>query len=84
MTTEWQRSVLDPIEALIGRWEERGETEAVAALLPAWRANGGLTDGWQDVLAAMRAVPERVRLPDDEAETLARAADRIESALRSR
>lgn len=84
MTTEWQRSVLDPVEALIGLWAERGEREAVATLLPVWRANAGLTDGWQDVLAAMRAVPLRVSLPDDEAETLASAADRIESALRNR
>ena len=84
MTTEWQRSVLDPVEGLIGRWEERGETEAVAALLPAWRANSGLTDGWQDVLAAMRAVSQRVTLPGDEAETLASAADQIASALRNR
>lgn len=64
------------------RWEERGESDAVATLLPAWRANAGLTDGWQDVLAAMRAVSERVALPHGEAVTLEGVARRIELALR--
>lgn len=84
MATEWQESVLDPVEALIGRWEERGESAAMATLLPAWRANAGLTDGWHEVLAAMRQVPQRVALPEDEAATLDRAAKRIEAALRNR
>ena len=84
METEWQRSVLDPVEALLGHWEERGETAAVAALLPAWRANFGLTDGWYDVLDAMRAVPEVAALPPDEAATLAKVSHRIEVALRDR
>lgn len=84
MATAWQESVVDPIEALLGVWEERGDTAAVSALLPAWRANAGLTDGWYDVLAAMRAVPQVATLAPDEAATLAKVADRIEAALRDR
>jgi hypothetical protein len=84
VTTEWQRDVLDPIESLIGTWEKRGERDAVATLVPAWRANAGLTDGWHDVLATMRAVPSRIALPDEELATLSRVADRIEIALGDR
>jgi hypothetical protein len=84
VSTEWQQSVLDPIEALIGEWEERGESAAVSTLLPAWRANAGLTDGWWDVLDAMHAVPDVANLPPEERATLEAVADRIEAALRNR
>lgn len=83
-TTEWQRSVLDPVEAAYRAVEERDESDAVATLLPTRRANAGLTDGWQDVLAALRALSRHVVLPDDEAVTLAEVAARIEMALRNR
>jgi hypothetical protein len=84
VSTEWQESVLDPIEALLGRWEERDESAAVSTLLPAWRANAGLTDGWWDVLNALHAMPDVANLPPEEQETLNAVADRIETALRNR
>ncbi len=81
VATEWQQ-VLDPIEALIARWEARGNS--VVVVLPAWRANDGLTDGWDKVLAALRIVTSRAALPDDEMATLAMVAERLKAAIRNR
>jgi hypothetical protein len=51
--TGWQKDVLEPVEGLVERWTAEGNEAALAALLPGWRGNNGLTDGWFDVLAAL-------------------------------
>ena len=44
----------------------------------------GLTDGWFDVLSAIRDVIASVRLPSDEVDTLTEVAAAIETALEHR
>jgi hypothetical protein len=77
----WQESVIEPIEALLRRWDERGDTEALQTLMPVWRANSGLTDGWYAVLAALSVTLDSAHLPSDEAEALRNVAARIKRGV---
>ena len=54
---------------------------SLARLLPAWLSNNGLTDGWGDVLEAMRAIRADERLPDDEAAIIERSIIAVERAV---
>jgi hypothetical protein len=83
MESDWQTSVVDPIEALLQRWRKRGDSEALETLLPAWRGNAGLTDGWNAVLEALTATLDTDHLPSDEAEVVTAVAARIALALSS-
>jgi len=62
VTEVWRSGVLEPVEALLDRWRARGESAAIDRLDPAWRSDMGLTDGWFDVLNAIREVTSTVRL----------------------
>ena len=84
MISDWSRDILEPIEQLIDRWTAEGNHAALDALMPAWRANSGLTDGWHDALAALRALPDHVALTTEETTTVSRVAARIEWALTHR
>jgi hypothetical protein len=79
--SEWQASVIEPIEALLERWQERGDTEPVQILMPAWRANAGLTDEWFAVLTALSATLDSAHLPSDEADVLRAVSARIKRAV---
>ena len=81
MSDAWRDDVLSPVEDLLQRWTNRGDEHLVNTVLPAWRSNAGLTDGWADVLDALRSVLAAKELPPDEAATLGRVADRIERAI---
>jgi hypothetical protein len=83
-TSDWTTMVIDPVEGLLDRWQQRDEQAAIALLLPAWRGNFGLTDGWTDVLHALHELPVAVALPDDERKVLASVAANIEEAIRRR
>lgn len=70
------------IRALVHAWCDRHDLAPLADLLPAWLAFNGLTDGWQDLAAALRTVATRHqdRLPPPERATLdrlRRTADRV-------
>jgi hypothetical protein len=84
MTDEWRSNVLDPVEALISRWQSRGETAATDRLVPVWRSNVGLTDGWHDVLTCIRDVTLSVPLPSEELATLKDVAVAIETSMDQR
>ena len=58
--------VLTDVSRLVHAWCDRRELRALARLLPAWSANNGLTDGWSDVLDALRTIRADGGLPDDE------------------
>ena len=81
MSDGWRKSVLNPIEHLLQRWADRGDEHLVARLLPAWRSNAGLTDGWVDVLDALRSITAAGVLPPDEAAIVAEVASRVERAI---
>lgn len=73
--------VLTDVSTLIDAWCDRRELRALARLLPAWLANNGLTDGWADVLDALRAIRADQRLPDDEAAVVERSIAAVERAV---
>ena len=75
--------VIDPMEALLTRWEQRGDA-ALGWVLPAWRANSGLTDGWGEVVQAINAAAESCFLPGPERLVLRDVAAKISEALNSR
>ena len=81
MSDAWRDEVLNPIEDVLQRWANRGDEHLVKTLLPAWRSNAGLTDGWAAVLEALRSVLATEGLRPDEAATIARVADRVERAI---
>jgi hypothetical protein len=60
---------IDPnkdIKVLVDRWCERRELAALARLLPAWIANNGLTDGWNELREALRHTYATCKgLPED-------------------
>ena len=74
------------LDRIVSRWCERRELHSLAALLPAWLANNGLTDGWGELRSAVQyAIANgRDRLPADELETLRDVERAIDQALASR
>jgi hypothetical protein len=54
------------LDQLIDGWCDRRELGALARVLPAHRANNGLTDGWSDLLEALRTLRADRSLPGDE------------------
>jgi hypothetical protein len=81
MPDPWFDEVVNPIERLLERWQHRGDVDSVNALLPAWRSNFGLTDGWAEVLAVLRSLEERGELPPDEVATITKVAERVARAV---
>lgn len=73
--------VLTEVSKLIDAWCDRRELRALARLLPAWLANNGLTDGWGDVLDALRTIRADRGLTDDEAVIVERSIIAVERAV---
>ncbi|MDP9101051.1 MAG: hypothetical protein M3N21_02755 [Actinomycetota bacterium] len=81
----WDEDVVAPVEKLLEEWQREGNHAAVEVVLPAWRTNSGLTDGWAAAAAALRdglASGAVSRAADRR--TLERVARRIERAVRRR
>lgn len=72
--------VVDEIPRLIDNWCGRRELRALALLLPAWHFNTGLTDGWGDVLDALKDVRSARLLPDEEGRVVDLAIVAVEKA----
>lgn len=72
----------DRLKVLLERWSDRRAFDPLARVLPAYVAFNGLTDGWADILDALKAVrafdsnaliePESATLND-----LIRAAEKV-------
>lgn len=70
---------------LIDAWCDRHEYGALAAVLPAWIANFGMTDDWFMLHAALKHAYAACRqLPENEREILKDIYVAIEVALQSR
>ena len=81
----WHDDVIGPIEMLLADWEREGNGPARAAVLPGWRANSGLTDGWAAAAAALRdGVASGAVSREADRRTLERVARRIERSVRRR
>jgi hypothetical protein len=66
---------------LVDAWCQRRELGALATLLPTYTSNNGLTDGWGDVLHALRMLRARRDLPEEEQRAIARATLAVERAV---
>jgi hypothetical protein len=72
------------IERLLECWCDRREYGALAAVLPAWTANNGLTDGWIALRDALRHVYAAcTHLPSDERDVMKRCIVAIDAAMRN-
>ena len=79
--SEWDAQVIDPVERLVDQWRRGNNTVALDLLLPGWRSNFGLTDGWSGALDAVRDTAESDAVTPDERAVLKAVADRIKRAL---
>ena len=66
MSDAAEHPVNAPIARLVDAWCERRELGALATLLPSYVSNNGLTDGWAELLDALRTLRGSRRLPSEE------------------
>ena len=78
---QWNAEVIAPVEALIDRWTRENKSVALGRLLPGWRSNDGLTDGWHWALHAVRSAADSEAVAADEQAILRQVADLNEHAL---
>jgi hypothetical protein len=69
------------IESLIDEWCERRDLRPLATVLPAYTGNNGLTDGWADLMDALRTLSASSYLPPDEQQTVERVLVLVEQAV---
>jgi hypothetical protein len=72
--------VLTEVSNLIDAWCDRRALLPLARLLPAWLANNRMTDGWGEVLDALRTVRADIELPENEASTVESAIIAVDRA----
>lgn len=66
---------------LIDAWCDRRELGALSVLLPAYTSNNGLTDGWAEVMHALRRLRGSRHLPEEEQATISRLTVAVERAV---
>jgi hypothetical protein len=76
-----EHPINDPIRRLIDEWCDRRELGALATVLPAFISNNGLTDGWADLMEALRTMRAAHSLPFEEQETIERLVPLLEKAV---
>lgn len=81
METVEEHPVNGPVSRLVDAWCERRDLGALAVLLPAYTSNNGLTDGWADVMEALRTLRGSRRLPDDEQREIERLVVAVEQMV---
>ena len=69
------------LERLIDGWCNRRALGPQATVLPAWRANNGLTDGWAELRTAVRTAQSDDELSRDERELLRQVERTIDQVL---
>jgi hypothetical protein len=77
-------NINNEIKSLIETWCDRREYSALAALLPHWISNNGLTDGWVGLATALRHTAGFHGLPDEERAALKRLWVELDTILRNR
>jgi hypothetical protein len=78
------KQINEQIERLVHAWCDRRELIGLAALLPSWIQNNGLTDGWQELAAELRHASNLRHLPDGEQDTLKQLWVELDVILRDR
>lgn len=78
---EDEHPVNGPLEQLIGAWCERRDLRPLATVLPAYTSNNGLTDGWGDLMEALRTLRADSYLPEEEQAVVERLLPLVEKAV---
>jgi hypothetical protein len=78
------KALNDTISRLVDCWCDRRDLAALAGVLPAWLSNNGLTDGWEELAAALRTMSHSTLLPVEERDELKMLWIELDSALRNR
>ena len=81
VSAEEEHPVYGPLSRLVDVWCERRDLGHLAALLPAYVYNFGLTDGWADLMEALRTIRAQRNLPDDEQAEIERLVVIVEKAV---
>jgi len=81
VSDEEEHPVYGPLGRLVDRWCERRDLGHLAAVLPAYVYNFGLTDGWADLMEALRVVRSSETLPSDERAEIERVLRIVERAV---
>ena len=68
----------DEIEALIDRWCDRRDLQALRIILDGWPRVSGLTDEWARLMEALRSLRTERQLPEDELATIERVLVNVE------
>ena len=72
------QEINDSLRLLVHSWCDRRELGALANVLPAFLANNGLTDGWGELMEALRLERSLRRLPDHERDEVERLVVSLE------
>ena len=81
MQDDAEHPIYGPLRVLVDRWCERRDLGALATLLPAYLSNNGLTDGWAELLEALRRLRHSYPLPDDELDVIHRLVVDVEGMV---
>ncbi len=81
VTTAEEHPINGPLSRLIDTWCERRALSPLAVLLPAYTSNNGLTDGWTEVMEALRTLRGAGRLPDGEQREIERLVLLVEKMV---
>lgn len=81
VTEEPEHPVNGPLSRLIDAWCARRDLGHLAAVLPAYISNSGLTDGWALVMDALYVVRGSRSLPVDEQAVVERLVVLVERAV---
>jgi len=73
-THEQLHKVLDH---LIDSWCEQRQLEALRFLLPVWPVHSPLTDGWGDLMVALRRIENSVELKPEHRDSVHSAAEYV-------
>lgn len=66
MTADGEHPVNGPLAHLVDGWCDQRALGPLSVLLPAYTSNNGLTDGWAEVMEALRTLRGARHLPDYE------------------
>jgi hypothetical protein len=80
-TDDEEHPVYGPLSRMVDAWCERRDLGHLAALLPAYVYNFGLTDGWAELAEALRTIRAQRNLPDDEQAEIERLVVLVERVV---
>lgn len=70
-----------PLARLVGAWCDRRALGPLATLLPSYVSNNGLTDGWGELLDALRTLRGSHALPSEEHSQIERLVVLVEQMV---